>query len=226
VTDEQIEGLAALVSTFSKGIAEVFGEGRSGEALVGIATDLLVHEGKSLEDAVSLVTGCYQRAVTLHGQTVAEGSQTVMRQGFGFGRRVTGEGDARFVGVTQCRDCQLVNSHDDLGVCRSCIGPLEVLRVPLADVAQALGNQGLTVVGPSSELSSEDLCAIVLLAGEICYPIAPADFVMGIGIGRLLSLGRGRDHVLEVAMATIDSVLGGSELDLDVSLRAPPSAPN
>jgi hypothetical protein len=113
--------LAELVGEFAVSVQNLVGETAVGEVLLGIAVDHLVCEGKTIHDMVSIATGCYQRAHTVAEVLGRETPEIVRHAGMVgeaiAGRRVSGENDARVVGVTWCRACQRINGHDDLGVC-------------------------------------------------------------------------------------------------------------
>lgn len=202
--------LAELVTEFAGRVNTLFGEACVGEVLLAMSIDHLAGEGKTIHDIHSLSTGCYQRCLNVMeglGQKVTETQRHMGIQGDATaGRRVSGEGDARFVGVTWCRECSRVNGHDDLGVCGRCVGPVEQLRVPLSDVCQSLDAQGLAVVAPISEVPQDEVVRLILTLGQYCYPLAPANFVLGVGIGFLMRHGSSRDDIDDCVEATVESV--------------------
>lgn len=202
--------LAKLVTAFAQEVNTLFGEGCVGEVLLAMSIDHLAGEGKTLHDIHSLSTGCYERALNVMRGLGQEVPETARHMGIAgdatAGRRVSGEGDARFVGVTWCRECSRVNGHDELGVCGRCVGPVDQIQVPLSHVRQSLEGQGLTIIAPISEVPELEVCRLILTLGQFCYPVAPANFVLGVGIGFLLRTGYSRQDVDECVAATVDSV--------------------
>jgi hypothetical protein len=202
--------LAGLVTEFAGRVNTLFGEACVGEVLLAMSIDHLAGEGKTIHDIHSLSTGCYQRCLTVMeglGKEVPETQRHMGIQGEATaGRRVSGDGDDRFVGVTWCRECRRINGHDDLGVCGRCVGPIDELRVPLRDVCASLERQGLSVVAPISEVPEMQVCQLILTLGQYCYPLAPANFVLGVGIGYLMRHGSSRDDIDDCVAATVESV--------------------
>lgn len=198
-----------LVGRFVVDLGAAVGEGKAGEALLGVALDHLVEEGWALDDILSVASGCFDRGVTMReldgrrppdpGAPPPTDAQIVV------GRRVTGEGDGRVVGVTWCAGCERINGHDDLGVCARCVGPVAALRVPLADVARVLEAQDLFVAGPASALGMEEMAVAMLRLGQLSYPLAPANYVLGVGVGALARHGESRETVLDCAAASFDA---------------------
>ena len=202
--------LAETVTRFAQEVNTLFGEQCVGEVLLAISIDHLAGEGKTIHDIHSLSTGCYERCLRVMeglGQTVPETQRHMGIQGDATaGRRVSGDGDSRFVGVTWCRECRRVNGHDDLGVCARCVGPVDELRVPLTDVCKSLEAQSLAVVAPIGEVPQDTIVRLILTLGQFCYPLAPGNFVLGVGIGFLMRNGASRDDIDDCVETTIESV--------------------
>lgn len=211
----KLERLVELVRRFTTDVEYLgLGDQAVGEALLGMAVDQMVHEQRTLGDVTTLARTCWDRARyarVSNGEPAPEEVTPVDRTEHTMvvGPRVTGAGDSRVVGVTWCAACERVNGHDDLGVCQRCTGPVAELRVPLADVIAVLEQQNLSVAGPAAELSLVQTTLLILLLGQLAYPLAPANFVMGVGIGNLVKQGLPRQTILDCAEETIDTTEAG-----------------
>lgn len=211
----KLQRLVELVGRFTRDIEWLdLGGHAVGEALLGMAVDQMVTEQRTLADVTTITRACWDRARharIMQGESAPPEATAVNRTEHTLvvGARVTGAGDARVVGVTWCAACERVNGHDELGVCQRCTGPLAVLRVPLADVVRVLEQQNLVVAGPASELTLDQLTFLILLLGQLACPLAPANFVMGVGIGNLIRQGLPRQDILDCAEETIETTVAG-----------------
>lgn len=209
MSPEHTEKLMEAVTVFSDRIHEVFGDGQVGQGLLGIAVEHMLSEKLPLSEVLRLAELSYRQSAALYQRLAPElgperEPEVRVTEGYAFGRRVTGVGDDRSVGVTYCVACKLVNSHDDLGVCKRCVGPLEALRVPIGDVALVLGQQGgMSIVGPANDLSSVELAGGMLSLAQACWAVSPETYLLGVALGRMVRLGYDRDGIEEIVTTTV-----------------------